>query len=140
MANRTRKHDAVLDDYAGIPVTTYDLQGSTAVEERRGYRVIVIGALVGVVVFTVLALFRAPSTLAPGVWWTAAILCLSLFLAYFPIAWGPVAQRAKPRADVVAALDPERLSAFWYERGVTDETSEPFYRDADADDENRPHP
>lgn len=132
----------IIDTYAGIPVTSHDLQASTTVEERRGYRVIALGSLAGAVVATIFWLFGFPSDLAVDTWWSVALVFVGLFLAFFPIAYGPVAQRAKPRADVVGHLNTERLNSFWYERGVTDETPETVYKGSEPEGEagRRPPP
>lgn len=133
----------VIDTYAGIPVTSYDLKDSTTTEERRGYRVITIGALAGAVIATIFWLFSFPSDLGADTWWSVALVFIGLFLAFLPIAYGPVARRAKPRAQVVGHLNTDRLDSFWYERGVTDETPETVYKGTErADDAGRtpPHP
>lgn len=140
LRNTREKHDDVLDTYAGIPVTSHDLQASTTVEERRGYRVITLVSLGAAVVATVFWLFNFPSDLGAGTWWSVALVFVGLFLAFFPLAYGPVAQRAQPRATVVGQLDTERLDSFWYERGVTDQTPETVYKGTEPADENRPRP
>lgn len=133
-------HDEVIDTYAGIPVTSHDLQSSTTVEERRGYRVITLASLAGAVVATVFWLFAFPSDLGADTWWSVALVCVGLFLAFFPLGYGPVAQRAQPRAEVVGHLNTERLNSFWYERGVTDETPETVYRGTEPAEETRRPP
>lgn len=133
-----RRDDSIIDTYAGIPVTSHDLQESTTLEERRGYRVITVASLVGAVVATIFWFFNFPSDLAVDTWWSVALVFVGLFLAFFPIAYGPVARQAKPRAQVVGHLNTDRLNSFWYERGVTDETPETVYKGPERADENRP--
>lgn len=133
-----KKREDVLDSYFGIPVTSHDFKEFTTTEERRGYRAATIGSAVGVVVFAVLAVFRLGSELGPGVWWTLALVCVGLFFAYFPIGYGSVAREARPKRELVATLDPDRVSTFWYERGVTDETPEYTVDELDRRDEHRP--
>jgi hypothetical protein len=139
-----RKEKDVLDSYYGVPVTSHDIKDFTTTEERRGYRWIAIASGIGIVVFGILSLIGVQSYLAPGVWWTIALMCFSLLLVYFPIAWGPVAREARPARELAATLHPDRVDTFWYERGVRDHTPEPTLGELEEReqrrDEHRPSP
>jgi hypothetical protein len=123
------KRSPVLERFDGIPLTTSDLRAFTTVEERRGYRAIaLIGA--GLVVLGIglaIAGVRAGGMTA-NLWWVVSLIGASLGLAYGPLGWAGPARDALPVSEVVAHLNEQRIDTFWFERGVSEESTETRYR------------